>query len=105
MTIVECYSESLNELHGSLNLKTLEAKKPQPIASPKTDDSTSSSTGVIQFIGEVKVEMKKISWSTPEELQTYTKIVVMMTLLLGIGIYIVDLLIQGVLNGLAILAH
>lgn len=86
------------------NVKTLEAKKPQQAAS-KSNDSVITGSGVIDFISDVKAELYKISWTSPEELRVYTKIVVGMTFFLGMGIYVVDLLIQSFLSGLGFLFH
>lgn len=46
------------------------------------------------FIGDVKAEFKKISWTEPEELKTYTKVVVGAVFAFGFGIYLVDLVLQ-----------
>lgn len=50
------------------------------------------------FVSEVKAEIKKITWPTVEELRVYTKIVVGATFFFGVGIYVVDLLIQTTLR-------
>lgn len=47
------------------------------------------------FIGELKEELKKVSWTTKAELQFCTKVVVGAIFLFGLGIYGVDLVIQG----------
>lgn len=77
----------------------MEAKKVQPAAA-KPADTEVSAGNVVDFVGDVKVELKKISWTSPEELRVYTKIVVAMTFILGLSIYVIDLLIQSVLIGL-----
>ena len=51
------------------------------------------------FIQEMKDEMKKVSWTTREELRVCGKIVIGAIFALGIGIYIIDLFIQLFLNG------
>lgn len=51
-------------------------------------------------LGDIKDEFSKISWTNPSELLAYTKIVVIGTFFFGMGIYLMDLLIQGVLSGL-----
>lgn len=86
------------------NVKTLEAKKPNNnTASPKAEEAAITGSKIFDFIGDVKAELKKINWTSPEELRTYTKIVVGMTFFLGMGLYVVDLLIQSFLNGLSVL--
>jgi preprotein translocase subunit SecE len=57
------------------------------------------------YINELKEELKKVTWTTKDELVLFTKIVVGSTFALGIGIYGVDLLIKGVLNGFGALIH
>ena len=57
------------------------------------------------YITELKEELKKVTWTTKEELIFFTKIVVGATFILGLGIYAVDLSIKGVLNGFAALVH
>jgi len=52
------------------------------------------------FLGDIKDEFKKISWTSPEELRAYTKIVVAMTFTFGMGIYLLDIVIQTFLSGL-----
>ena len=51
------------------------------------------------YIAELKTELKKVTWTTKDELVLFTKIVVGSTFTLGLGIYAVDLVIKGVLNG------
>jgi len=46
------------------------------------------------FLREVQEELKKINWTTKEELKTCTKIVIGATFMLGLGIYFSDLVIQ-----------
>lgn len=52
------------------------------------------------FIQEMKDEMKKVSWTTKEELRLCGKIVIGGIFTLGLGIYLVDLLIRLILSGL-----
>lgn len=57
------------------------------------------------FFQDMKEEMRKVSWTTKEELRTCTKIVVGAVFVLGFGIYIVDLIIRYVLIGIGSLIH
>lgn len=50
------------------------------------------------FLREVQQELKKVTWTTKQELISCTKIVIGSTFLLGIGIYAMDLVIQGSLQ-------
>jgi preprotein translocase subunit SecE len=87
----------------AVEVKTMEVKKTQQLSKPVAAETTETVVKSGQwrnFLGDIKDEFKKISWTTPEELRTYTKIVVAGTLILGMGIYLMDLTIQGVLSGL-----
>jgi preprotein translocase subunit SecE len=57
------------------------------------------------YVRELKEELKKVTWTTKEELALCTKIVVGSMFMFGLGIYIVDLLIKGFLNGFGSLVH
>lgn len=78
----------------------MEAKKAQPAVS-KAEGAPITAGKVVDFVGDVKSELKKISWTSPDELRVYTKIVVAMTFFLGMSIYVIDLFIQGFLTGLS----
>ena len=56
-------------------------------------------------IQELKAELKKVSWTTKDELKLSTKIVVGATFLFGIGIYLFDLVIKGCLDFVALVVH
>lgn len=81
----------------------MEAKKAQPVSTTKVNEAPVTTTKIIDFFGDVKAELKKINWTSPEELKVYTKIVVGMTFILGMSIYLVDLTIQSFLLGLGYL--
>ncbi|MBS0648776.1 MAG: preprotein translocase subunit SecE [Verrucomicrobia bacterium] len=66
---------------------------------------TKPSVSKWNFLYELKEELKKVTWTTKEELILFTKIVVGSTFALGLGIYGVDLFIKGVLNGFGALIH
>ncbi len=57
------------------------------------------------FLRELKEELKKVSWTTKAELLQSTKTVVGATFFLGLGIYLIDLMIKGFLNLIGLLAH
>lgn len=68
-------------------------------------DNVSLSTRVFDFVGEVKAELSRITWTSADELRVYVKVVVGATLAFGIGIYLVDLTVQGVLRGLSVIVR
>jgi preprotein translocase subunit SecE len=57
------------------------------------------------FFHEVKEELKKVSWTSKDELKVCTKIVIGATFVLGVGIYIADLVLKGALNGISKLVY
>jgi preprotein translocase subunit SecE len=82
-----------------INSKSMAMKKEKKSQSGNTKESVSGKK-IFDFIGDIKTEFKKITWTEKEELKTYTKIVVGTTFLFGMMIYFIDLIIQGVLAGL-----
>lgn len=92
----------------AVEVKTMEAKKPQQLStsiSPSARDVPAKGWQMQDFVGDIKSEFSKITWTSPEELRMYTKIVVIAVLAFGLGIYVVDLLIQAFLSGLGSLMH
>ena len=57
------------------------------------------------FVQDLKEELKKVSWTTKEELLSCTKVVVLSTFIFGMGIYLVDLMIKGVLQSIKLITH
>lgn len=50
------------------------------------------------FFGDVKTEFFKVTWTSKEELVSYTKIVVSLTLALGMMVFFADLFIKIILE-------
>ncbi|MCI0382557.1 MAG: preprotein translocase subunit SecE [Chlamydiae bacterium] len=50
------------------------------------------------FVANLKEELKKISWTTKQELISCTKIVVWSTFVFGMSIYLIDLVIKNSLD-------
>ena len=93
-----------------MDVKTMEVKKTLQLANPVsvnggTKETVQKAEQWKEFLGNIKTEFKKISWTNPDELRTYTKIVVGMTFFLVMGIYVMDLGIQLVLNTLGFFIH
>ncbi|MEI8366402.1 MAG: preprotein translocase subunit SecE [Parachlamydiaceae bacterium] len=89
----------------AVDVNMIDVKKTQVQQLPKTVSAPTSETVARaeqwkNFIGSIKDEFKKISWTNPEELRLYTKLVVAMTFVCGMGIYFLDIIIQAVLSGL-----
>lgn len=79
-----------------LQVKTMEMDKSQQKA---VAEKKLNKIRIRDFVEEVKAEVHRVTWTSREELQVYTKIVVASTLVFGLGIYFTDLIIQGILNG------
>jgi preprotein translocase subunit SecE len=85
-----------------VNVKSVDTKKTRKGASASSSTPAKQAT---HFFADVKSEFKKITWTSKEELQMYTKIVVGATFLCGMGVYFIDLLIRGGLSTLEGLAR
>lgn len=55
------------------------------------------------FFREVQNELKKVSWTSKQEIIFCTKSVIFATFLFGFAIYAVDLVIRGAFNGIGAL--
>lgn len=53
------------------------------------------------FFGDVKTEFLKVTWTSKDDLVTYTKIVVALTLALGMAVFFADLMIKTLLEVIA----
>lgn len=54
----------------------------------------------LNFFVEVKSELKRVEWTSKEELKAYTKIVIACMFAFGFSIYLIDLVIRGCLDGI-----
>ncbi len=59
----------------------------------------------LSYIQGIKDELKKVSWTTREELISSTKVVIAVTFTCGVGIYFVDLLVKGGLDFISYVTH
>lgn len=50
------------------------------------------------YFREVQGELKKVTWTSKEELVLCTKIVILSTFAFGFSIYLIDLLIRGAIE-------
>ncbi len=65
-----------------------------------TEKSPAARQRISGYIQELKDEFKKVSWTSKAELILYTKIVLGATFVFGIGVYLSDVVIKGILDGL-----
>lgn len=87
----------------SKSIGAMEAKKSGSEKNLR-EKSSASRPGLIDFGREVKKELKKIEWTTKDELKSYTKIVIISTFLFGMGVYFIDLIVQSFLNAIHLLS-
>ena len=80
---------------GSEQVQRMDVKKSRSATSSKIEGRK-----IVAFVGDVKQELKKVEWTNKDELKSYTKIVLVSTLVFGMFIYFVDLIIQGFLGGI-----
>lgn len=80
-------------------LQKMDEKKSRSTTSSKKFEGRK----VIDFVGNVKQELKKVEWTSKDELKSYTKIVLVSTLFFGMFVYFIDLIIQGLLGGINML--
>lgn len=86
----------------AVEVKPMEVKKQQLTTevSKQAYDAPVTSKKAQSFLSDVKAELQKINWTTPDELKAYTKIVIAATFAFGIGVYMVDIFIQVFLGAL-----
>lgn len=84
----------------------MDAKLNQPRLSTDTPaQPASKKKSVFSYIQELKEELKKVSWTTKEELKLSTKVVIGAVFLFGLGIYLFDMIIKGCLDFIALAVH
>ena len=74
--------------------------KETKVAKEYEQNTTVRAKKLAQGFAEIKSEFKKISWTSRDELITYTKIVVMGTFLMGALVFFTDVTIRAVLHWL-----
>lgn len=62
-----------------------------------------SDNKITNFFGDVKLELKKISWTKPDELKDYAKVVLAMIFIFGFAIYLTDLTANTVLSKISLI--
>lgn len=80
-------------------IQDMDAKKSRSSSSAKKLQGRK----VVEFVGDVKQELKKVEWTNKDELRGYTKIVLASTFIFGMFVYFIDLFIQGFLGGINLL--
>lgn len=92
---------SKEDLNVGAEVKSMDIKKTQSAST--VDNATDSKRKAQDFVTDIKAEIGKINWTNRDELITYAQIVTVATFVMGIAIYLLDILIQGTLGGLNLL--
>lgn len=79
--------QSNNQGDHTVSVIAMEEKKAQHAQESRAKEA-------FEFVGDIKSEFTKITWTSREELRVYTKAVVIATFLFGMAVYFVDILIQ-----------
>ena len=66
---------------------------------------TAKARRLFDFVQEIKDELRKVSWTTKEELIFSTKAVIGSIFVLGLSIYGVDLIVKRVLDLISFAVH
>jgi|GEM_PF-526610 len=83
----------------------MDAKLNQPRIADAPTQRVSKTMRFFGYIQELKTELRKVSWTTKEELKFSTKAVIGTTFVLGLSIYLVDLVIKGCLDFISFAVH
>lgn len=91
----------------TVDSKIMEIKKTQPQVTTATPAPTTKvgTRGIADYIAGVKAEFFKITWTSREELIVYTQIVVVATFVMGLGVFLTDVLIRAALSVIGSLIH
>jgi preprotein translocase subunit SecE len=81
-------------------VQKMDVKKGRSTASAKAEGQK-----IVTFVGDVKQELKRVDWTSKSELKSYTKIVLVSTLIFGMFVYFADLIVQGLLGGFNFLVN
>jgi preprotein translocase subunit SecE len=97
----------MSEINPKFRLIMKRKSKPDmSVARKMTEFSVAKGKkGRKNFLQEMREEMRRVSWTTKEELISCTKIVIGAIFVLGLGIYVIDLFIRNVLLGISSLLH
>lgn len=84
----------------AVNVKAMDDKKLQQRPEVSSDSVKNVGKRAESYLSEIKSEFSKITWTSKEELKTYTQLVVGATFVCGLGVYLIDLFIRGCLGTL-----
>lgn len=80
----------------AIEVKTMDIKK--QVREERNVETAAKKFKLRNWIEDIKGEIRTIHWTTQDELRVYTQIVVGATFAFGMGVYLIDLLINGALS-------
>ena len=86
------------EVNVAADVKAMESKKQENQTHVSKQAAALEKFKIRDWVESLKGEISSIHWTSKEELRVYTKIVVGATFFFGMGVYLVDLAIHGVMN-------
>lgn len=89
----------------TVDSKTMEIKKVQPQTTTAAPARAMGVKQVADYIADVKKEFFKITWTSRDELNVYTQIVVIATFVMGFAVFFVDVFIRSALALLGTFVH
>jgi preprotein translocase subunit SecE len=81
----------------TVEVKSVDMKKRGHVVQ-SSKDLPSEKFKVVAWIESIKSEIRAVHWTSKDELRVYTQIVVIGTFVFGMGVYLVDLMINGALD-------
>jgi len=57
-------------------------------------------TKIQSFFNEVITELKKVSWPSRKEVKDTTLVVIIAVIIFGVYLFLIDLILQAILNGI-----
>ena len=74
-------------------------KKPEKKSDKKSDKKPGVFRRLLNYLGEVRSEMRRVVWPSKEELKSYSSAIIVMLIIFGVIIWLVDSGIVAVLVG------
>ena len=74
-------------------------KKPEKKPEKKSDKKPGVFRRLLNYLGEVRSEMRRVVWPSKEELKSYSSAIIVMLIIFGVIIWLVDSGIVAVLVG------
>jgi preprotein translocase subunit SecE len=85
-------SREMRRMQQKLGMEKKRAQMKKSAGSKRKSGPKKQRVTISQFLTEVKVEMKKVTWPTRDEVLSYTIVVVTTVVLMGGLVYLADIL-------------